>query len=360
MAAQQQELQTQQSLNSQMSNLSVNTQPAPQPTNGPMQQLNVTLPNNIKPGETFQIRTPQGALVNVQCPVGKYGGQTITVNVPGPPPATSPVATPRTQGPRPGVPRPSQAGPPRPGQPRPGQPRPAQGGTTPVRCTFHGPQLGIEFKDGIVVRCHPGSETSGIRLGDMIWKIGGIDVHANLSPDLAPLPMDARITRVVTVYCKARPLPIDVIRPNTPPASVYPPRGQQYPPRGQQYPPRGQQYPPRPQPQQYPPRPQPQPQQYPPNAGPNGGQQYPPRPQQCARGIPRPGDINGDGIPDHLQPHLFQSAPRPRAPGRQRYVVTIPPGVGPGMRFRINTANGPKVIVCPAGKRPGDRVTYQF
>ena len=82
MAAQQQELQTQQSLNSQMSNLSVNTQPAPQPTNGPMQQLNVTLPNNIKPGETFQIRTPQGALVNVQCPVGKYGGQTITVNVP--------------------------------------------------------------------------------------------------------------------------------------------------------------------------------------------------------------------------------------------------------------------------------------
>ena len=352
--AAQQQLQKQQSqnnLNSSMRNLSVNTQQAPQPTNGPMQQLNVTLPNNIKPGETFQIRTPQGALATVTCPVGKYGGQTITVNVPGPPPATSPVAAPRPQGPRPGVPRPTQAG------PRPGPPRPAQaGGTTPVRLTFQRPQLGIEFKDGIVVRTYPGSETSGVRLGDMIWKIGGIDVHANISPDLALLSMDARITRVVTVYCKARPLPIDVIRPNTPPASVYPPRGQQYPPRGQQYPPR-------PQPQQYPPRPQPQPQQYPPNAGPNAGQQYPPRPQQFAprpRGIPRPGDINGDGIPDHLQPHLFQSRPRPRAPGRQRYVVTIPPGVGPGMRFRINTAKGPKVIVCPAGKRPGDRVTYQF
>ena len=59
------------SLNQSMQNMSVNTTQSPQQP-GPMQQLNVTLPSNIKPGETFQIRTPQGALVNVECPIGKY------------------------------------------------------------------------------------------------------------------------------------------------------------------------------------------------------------------------------------------------------------------------------------------------
>eukprot|EP00939_MAST-03C_sp_MAST-3C-sp1_P000923 g923.t1 len=121
-------------------------------------QLRVTIPGHVGPGDTFQIRTPAGTVMNVVVPVGKYGGQALVVSVPISSDSTAPNSTTA-----------------RPHPPRPTASVPTTTKATSVRVSFPVARLGVEFHNGLVTRLEPQAAQVGVRLGDCFWKIGGID-----------------------------------------------------------------------------------------------------------------------------------------------------------------------------------------